>query len=289
MIRRWTKWLDWRVLLAAILLSLSSVPAPAQQDVTDLQAWRKYCNPDPVTAEEGCAIIYDVYANASTVLARVSLSYLIANPANIIASIWLPTGIFVDQGVLFQVDQNEPVLVPFRLCDPQICIAETDQIGLPIVNQMKAGARLTIAAIVPNQNAEGGAQRIDLPITLVGFTAAYDGPGLGPEEARAQQEQLNAELQARAEAARQQLIEQQQALAAAEGNWGGRGVAAQDGAPLEGTGTVDNPYYVYIPPDVIAAPNAFLQWGIQRQPPWQVGVTVYYDPTTGQPTLFNPQ
>jgi invasion protein IalB len=289
MLKRWTKWLDWRVLLAASMLALSSSPAPAQDDLTDLQAWRKYCNPDPVTQQQGCALIYDVYANASTVLARVSLSWLIEDPGTIILSIWLPTGVFVDQGVLFQVDQNEPMLVPFRLCDPQICIAETGEVGLPVINQLKAGGQLTVAAIVPNPNVEGGAQRIDLPITLVGFTAAYDGPGLSPEQAQAAQAELNEELQARAEAARQRLIEQQQALANAEGNWGGRGVAAQEGAPVEGTGTPENPYYVYIPADAMASPQAFLQWGQERQPAWQVGVTVYYDPATGEPTLFNPQ
>jgi len=289
MIKRWTKWLDWRVLFAACILAFSSAPAPAQEGVADLQEWRKYCNPDPVTEQEGCAVIYDVYANASTVLARVSLSYLLEDPNTIILSIWLPTGVFVDQGVLFQVDQNEPLLVPFRLCDPQICIAETGEIGISVINQMKAGGQLTVAAIVPNPNAEGGAQRIDLPITLIGFTATYDGPGLTPEQAQAQQEELNAQLQAIADADRQRLIEQQQQLAEAEGNWGGRGVAAQDGAPVEGTGTVENPYYVYIPADVLASPQAFAQWAAQRQPPWQVGVTVYYDPTTGQATLFNPQ
>ena len=288
MTRRWTKWLDWRVLFAASVLALSSAPAPAQEDVTDLQQWRKYCNPDPATGEEGCAVIYDVYANASTVLARVSLSFLLVDPTTIILSIWLPTGVFVDQGVLFQVDQNEPMLVPFRLCDPQICIAETGEVGLPLVNQMKAGGQLVVAAIVPNPNVEGGAQRIDLPITLLGFTTTYDGAGLDPEAAQAQQDALNAELQARAEVARQRLIEQQQQLLGAEGNWGGRGVGAQDGAPVEGTGTTDNPYYVYIPADVLASPDAFLQWATERQPPWQVGVTVYYDPATGQPTLFNP-
>jgi hypothetical protein len=39
----------------------------------------------------------------------------------------------------------------------------------------------------------------------------------------------------------------------------------------------------------VASPQAFLQWAQGRQPPWQVGVTVYYDPATGEPTLFNPQ
>jgi invasion protein IalB len=288
MTKRLMKWVDWRVLLAVVLLAFSSAPAPAQDNLQDLQAWRKYCNPDPVTDQEGCAVIYDVYANASTVLARVSLSYLLADPGTIILSIWLPTGVFVDQGVRFQIDDNEPLLIPYRLCDQQICIAESGEIGLPVVNQMKAGGELGVAFIVPNPNVEGGAQIINLPITLIGFTATYDGPGLSPEEAQAQQEELNAELQARAEEARQRLIEQQQALANAEGDWGGRGVPAQDGAPVEGTGTADSPYYVFIPVEATATPETFLLWAAQRDPPWQVGVTVYYDPATGQPTIFNP-
>ncbi len=213
MINRRAKWLNWRAIGAAAGLALASTaistqPAAAQED-NALQAWTKVCNPDATTGDEGCAVVYRIFANETTVILQMSLSYLLAEPDNIILSIWIPTGVFVDQGLRLQIDENDPALMPFRLCDPQICIAET-QVDTAFVNQLKAGLELLVSAVIPHQTE--GAQVIDLPVTLRGFTATYDGPGLTPDQAAAQQEAVNQALLDRAEEARQRLIEQQQQL-----------------------------------------------------------------------------
>ena len=214
MINRRAKWLDWRALCVAAGLAMASTTASAQeaaapQNLQDLQQWTKVCNPDATTGEEGCAVVYRIFANETTIILQMSLSYLLSDPNNIIVSIWIPTGVFVDQGLQLQVDDREPGLVPFRLCDPQICIAE-DQVDLAFVNQLKAGLNLVVSAIVPHQTE--GVQRIDLPVSLTGFTATFDGPGLTPDEAAAAQEAVNQALLDRAEEARQRLIQQQQQL-----------------------------------------------------------------------------
>lgn len=212
MINRWAKWLNWRAIGAAAGLALASTaistqPATAQEEA--LPAWTKVCNPDATTGDEGCAVVYRIFANETTVILQMSLSYLLSDPGTIILSIWIPTGVFVDQGLRLQIDDNEPALLPFRLCDPQICIAES-QVDLAFVNQLKGGLDLLVSAVIPHQTE--GAQVIDLPVTLRGFTAVYDGPGLTPDEAAAQQEAVNQALLDRAEDARQRLIEQQQQL-----------------------------------------------------------------------------
>ena len=51
---------------------------------------------------------------------------------------------------------------------------------------------------------------MNFDISLVGFTAIYDGPGIDPEEAQARQQRLEDELKKKADEARQQLLQLQQ-------------------------------------------------------------------------------
>jgi hypothetical protein len=51
---------------------------------------------------------------------------------------------------------------------------------------------------------------VNFDISLAGFTASYDGPGLDPAQAQANQQKLEDELKRKADAARQQLLELQQ-------------------------------------------------------------------------------
>jgi hypothetical protein len=59
------------------------------------------------------------------------------------------------------------------------------------------------------QNAQG--KEVNIDVSLAGFAKVFDGPGIDPQQAEAQQKELNDALQKRAEEARQKLIEQQKA------------------------------------------------------------------------------
>ena len=213
MTNRRVKWHDWRGLCAAAGLALAATALPTQsaiaQETPPLFSWTKVCNADPTTGEEGCAVVYRILANETTILMQFSLRYFLSDPNAVIASVWIPTGVFVDQGLLVTVDDQDPGIIAFRLCDAQICIAE-DQVDLTFVNMLKAGLNLQVSFIVPSQTE--GARRVDLDASLVGFTAVFDGPGLTPDEAAAQQDAVNQTLQQQAEETRQRLIEQQQQL-----------------------------------------------------------------------------
>ena len=215
MINRWAKWFDWRAMLAAVgLVLVSATVTPAQEavDVADLSRWLKYCVPDPVNGQEGCVVLFQLYANPTTVVTEVRLSYLIQG-SDILFQVLIPmypTGLFLAEGMQLQIDNQEPTIIEYLLCDANVCMAQTT-VGDDFVARMKAGGQLMVGVVVADAEA-GGARQIDLPITLVGFTAAFDGEGLTPEEAAVDQQNLNQELQDRAEAARQRLIEQQQQL-----------------------------------------------------------------------------
>jgi hypothetical protein len=51
---------------------------------------------------------------------------------------------------------------------------------------------------------------VNFDISLVGFTAIYDGAGIDPQEAQARQQRLEDELKKKADEARQQLLQLQQ-------------------------------------------------------------------------------
>jgi hypothetical protein len=119
-------------------------------------------------------------------------------------------GIYVGAGIRLQIDTNTPTDLPFAICDATYCIAES-QIDANFINALKAGGQMVLSAMI--RQADAAPRQIDLPVTLRGFTAAYDGAGLNEAQAQALTDQLNQALQDRAAAARQRLIEQQQQFA----------------------------------------------------------------------------
>jgi len=95
----------------------------------------------------------------------------------------------------------------YSICFPNTCFADLD-ITADFVKTVRGGKQLTISAV--NQ----GAQSISFPISLAGFTKAYDGAGVDPNTPTGQAalDALSASLKAHADEARQRLIDQQQAL-----------------------------------------------------------------------------
>ena len=51
---------------------------------------------------------------------------------------------------------------------------------------------------------------VNFDISLAGFTTSYDGPGVDPQQAQANQQKLEDELKRKADQARQQLLDLQQ-------------------------------------------------------------------------------
>lgn len=213
MIRRLAERRSWRAAATAAALTLAPTFAAAQEETPlepaaeappanqVLTGWNKFCNPDPISEEEGCIVVFRAYQE-DQMIGQISLSYLISDPDNIVLSITVPIGVLLEPGIQLTVDDGEAANAPYVICDPTFCYSESN-VDPSFVNTLKAGGELTVSFLIPDFE-NGGAQQLDLPITLIGFTAAYDGEGQTPEEAQA--------LQDRAEEARQRLIEQQEQL-----------------------------------------------------------------------------
>lgn len=74
-----------------------------------------------------------------------------------------PTGVLLLQGLSLKVDENEPVMLPFNLCDPQSCYAG-GVMPEEVIAQMKAGSAAKLTFVMANQQA------IELDLSLKGLT-----------------------------------------------------------------------------------------------------------------------
>lgn len=80
----------------------------------------------------------------------------------------VPLGTHLPDGVRISVDGSNPLGFQFTTCDPQGCFA---RVGFTqeVINRLKNGAD-AVVTIVP---AAAPDQRLDLPMSLTGFTAAF--------------------------------------------------------------------------------------------------------------------
>ena len=172
--------------------------------------WVKICNTDPNANKNVCLITQELRTETGQFLASVAIRETEGEQRRLVLTS-VPVGMLIQPGLQLQVDSNEPVKANYSICFPNACYAELGLENDAFVNQLKAGGKLRVTAL--NQQAKP----VRFEMTLIGFTDTYEGEGVNPQELQAQQEQLQQELNRKAEAARQRLIEaQREAEAAAD-------------------------------------------------------------------------
>lgn len=201
-----------RYALPAALL-LAATPAMAQTGPTvggaapaapqgAAPTWIKICNTDPATKKEHCVVIYELRADSGQHLASAAIQQITGEPKMSLI-LTLPLGVMIQPGARVQVDGGAPFDIKFEVCFPNGCFAKAD-VNADFVNSMKGGNQLLVQAV--NIQAKG----LNFPMTLAGFTRAFDSAGVDQATAATQQDDLNKALQARAAEAKKKLIEQQQ-------------------------------------------------------------------------------
>lgn len=174
----------------------------AQQAAPAQAAWVKVCNQDPTSKKDVCLTTQEIRADSGQFLASVAVREIGGEEKQSLV-IAVPTGMLVQPGLRLQVDKNTQKEIKYGICFPNACYAELP-IDPSVITEMKRGNSLVLTTL--NQQAKA----INFKLTLVGFTASYDGEAIDPAQLKAQQETLRDELQQKAEAARKRLIEQQQ-------------------------------------------------------------------------------
>ena len=163
--------------------------------------WMKVCGKGPDTNnKQVCVVTKDGRLENGMPVAIVQL-FEPEGEAKVLR-VTVPLGMQLQHGTRMLVDQGQPAQQPYKICFPVGCMSDypvTDD----MVAKMKKGQMLTIQAI----NMQG--TPISLPLPLVDFAKAYDGPATDPKAFEEQQRKLQEELQKKAEEARKKLEGQQ--------------------------------------------------------------------------------
>lgn len=188
---------------------LSATPAAAQENQNN--AWLKVCSTIPQTEQQQCFLQQELRTNQGQFLASVTIRETDGESRkSLLASV--PTGMIIPQGVAMQIDGAEPERIPYSICYPNACFAER-AIDEAFIERLKRGGKLALVTF----NQAGKQVRFDM--TLIGFTAAYEGDGIDPQALQQQQQALQRELDRRAQEARDRLVaEQRRAVDEATGN-----------------------------------------------------------------------
>ncbi len=188
---------------AAALVTLSSfagAPAIAQEDQSP---WRKACNPHPQTNKLHCVIFMELYTTTGQFLSSASIQE-VEGEARKKLVVSVPTAVLLQPGLRIQIDDSKPVIGKYSICAPNACYAEL-AVDDNFVNAMKQGGEMRVTPL--NQQAK----ELVFKMTLIGFTKVYDGEPMDMAEQQKRQEELQSELQKRADEARQKLIDAQKA------------------------------------------------------------------------------
>ncbi len=184
--------------LAVAFASQFAGPAQAQQ--APRNGWYKVC----AKQEENdiCNVQFQSVASNGQVVTSVQLLEVKGKINRRIFQVTVPSGRLIPPGVKVKVDDKKEASMPFAYCFPQNCIAEV-QLDDNLVKLLKSGAGLTITS-TNFQNKPN-----PVPVTLEGFTTAYDGEALKQDELAERQQQLSDELAKKAEEQRKKLQEEQ--------------------------------------------------------------------------------
>ena len=160
--------------------------------------WEKVCG--TVNNAQECHVSRRRIAATGQALAQIML---IERGDKKLIQIAVPPVALIQPGIQVKIDGGEATGVKYVVCTPGECLA-LGEINDDFVGRLKRGNNMVVSMLNPQGKA------VNFDISLAGFTATYDGPGIDPAEAQARQQKLEDELKRKAEEARQQLLQLQQ-------------------------------------------------------------------------------
>jgi invasion protein IalB len=180
------------------------------------QNWLKVC--DPIDGGKQACIMRQVVVANGQFLGSFLLRDDPGQESRLLAVAAVPLGVLLPFGLTWQIDGGKPIRVPFMLCDPQSCATQL-VINEAYVNSLKKGGVLKLTA--KNRRNED----LIVEINLAGFTAVYDSETAMTFDEFNQNRagggnQLEQELQDRAEELRRQLEGNAEGAAPAPANGG---------------------------------------------------------------------
>jgi invasion protein IalB len=197
--------------MAAVMVAAASSQAFAQapQQPQVPEGWFKAC-----TKQEDvdvCNVQNIVVAESGQLITGVSMIELKGKVNRKIFQITVPSGRMLPPGIGLQVDGGQTRKIDYMICLPDRCIGEvalTDE----LIGTFKRGQQLTLTSI----NFQN--QPNPIPLSLAGFTAAFDGPAMQQSDIEERQRQLEEFVNKNNDEFQRKLREEQEKAKQAAGN-----------------------------------------------------------------------
>lgn len=199
---KWPRLLSMALFAAGAPLAAVAQEESAPTGPTAEEPWVKICNSNPNDNRELCLTIQEIKAETGQFIASASIRAISGDEKKSFV-VAVPVGMLLQPGMRAQVDNGEQFEIPYGVCFPNACYGELE-INNDFVASLKKGNQLVITTM----NAQ--AKPVSFPLTLSGFTKAFDSAGLDPAGLQQRQQDLTKALQDKANAARERLREQQQ-------------------------------------------------------------------------------
>lgn len=176
----------WTMAVAAFAASaLHGGVANAQQAGQPPQGWFKVCAKQE--DNDICNTQNIVTADSGQLLTAISLIDVKGKVTRKIFQISVPSGRLIPPGIGLQVDKNKPTKVEYGICFPDRCIAEAP-LSPELIAALKKGGELTLTSI-NFQNKPN-----PIKVSLNGFGAAFDGPGMQQSDLEDRNKKLQEEI-----------------------------------------------------------------------------------------------
>ena len=192
---------------AAPAAEAPAAPAPAaapagEADAVPQPDWEKVC--ETLNGKQTCGISRKRLAVTGMTLARI---VILEQQDKRLLQIYVPPIPAIEPGLKIKIDDGDPTTVKYVYCRSDHCLA-AGEIQTDFIDKLKKGGTLLVSMLT----YEGKGFNFDF--SLKGFTSVYDGPGLDPQAAAVAEQQrdelLRDALQKKADAAKQNLMEQQE-------------------------------------------------------------------------------
>ena len=167
---------------------------PAEEE--DPLPWVKICSKD-ADKKNVCLVAKELRSTDGKLVASVALRE-IEGDAKKVLLIAVPPVVLIQPGMRIQVDKGKQFEAKYTICFPNACYAETE-VADATVAEMKKGKALIVTSLNIQQKP------MSFPFVLGSYKAAAEGPGIDPTAQQQNQEQLQSELQKRAEEAAKKL------------------------------------------------------------------------------------
>jgi invasion protein IalB len=150
-------------LALGFLMVLGAGDVRAQEATQTFEHWSIACQPNQAGQSE-CLMFQDIIADGTDQsIMRVTV---VKTPRSALI-VTTPLGVILPQGLILAIDQQEASRMQYQICIEPGCRAQID-LAPELVQRLKSGVGATVTIVGPN------GQPIAVPVSLKGFTAAYD-------------------------------------------------------------------------------------------------------------------